>query len=319
MRLESWFGEIGFEVSVNRDILKVLFQERRLRSPASGSCFQTPCPKCFQTYKSVLKSFTDKGIPISAVLPAFPAKAPNEKKVLGILPDTAEIIALSHLNELCSRIEQVYAPGMRITICSDGLVFKNCIGIGINSISEYWATLRELGSGLKNLSFFSLDNIYPGSDPNSKIDRLLAEHGESLEEIRMLVKSVGDLRNLFNGIHRFLVEDQASLTPAISRSQIEKTLRTQALEVIRHSRAWGKLIHQVFPHSLRLSIHPQLPHSPKFGIALGFQKRTTWRTPWHGVAVMIRHQTYLMKRSEAEEMGAKLIFQDGRPMHYECN
>lgn len=63
--------------------------------------------------------------PIRMILPAFPFKSPNARdKVLGILPDFGEELALAHLNGLCQNIAQVYEPGADVYISSDGLVYN---------------------------------------------------------------------------------------------------------------------------------------------------------------------------------------------------
>lgn len=62
---------------------------------------------------------------VGMVLPAFPFKSPNSKdKVLGVLPDKAEEMALAHLNGMCAAIREIYAPGATLTIVSDGLVYN---------------------------------------------------------------------------------------------------------------------------------------------------------------------------------------------------
>ena len=63
--------------------------------------------------------------PIRMILPAFPFKSPNARdKVLGVLPDFGEELALAHLNGLCENIAQVYGPGADVYISSDGLVYN---------------------------------------------------------------------------------------------------------------------------------------------------------------------------------------------------
>lgn len=63
--------------------------------------------------------------PIRCVLPAFPFKSPNRKdKVIGVLPDLGEELALMHLNGLCETIAEIYEPGAMVTITSDGLVYN---------------------------------------------------------------------------------------------------------------------------------------------------------------------------------------------------
>lgn len=62
---------------------------------------------------------------VEMCLPAFPFKSANKAyKVFGILPDKAEELALERLNTMCSRIAEIYAPGAKLTIVSDGLVYN---------------------------------------------------------------------------------------------------------------------------------------------------------------------------------------------------
>lgn len=68
------------------------------------------------------------GQPILMCLPAFPFKSPNTStKVLGRLPDKAEEFALAHLNGLCAAIGDVYPPGAKLMIISDGLVYNGTV------------------------------------------------------------------------------------------------------------------------------------------------------------------------------------------------
>lgn len=62
---------------------------------------------------------------VRMVLPAFPFKSPNvQAKVLGSVPDKAEDIALAHLNGMCAAIGEIYNPGAKLVIVSDGLVYN---------------------------------------------------------------------------------------------------------------------------------------------------------------------------------------------------
>jgi hypothetical protein len=63
--------------------------------------------------------------PVRMILPAFPFKSPNARdKVLGVMPDLGEELALYHLNSLCENIGRVYEPGADVYISSDGLVYN---------------------------------------------------------------------------------------------------------------------------------------------------------------------------------------------------
>ena len=70
--------------------------------------------------------------PVLMCLPAFPFKSPNRStKVLGRLPDKAEEFALAHLNGLCSAIGDIYGPGAKLMIVSDGLVYNGTSPLGL--------------------------------------------------------------------------------------------------------------------------------------------------------------------------------------------
>lgn len=73
----------------------------------------------------VLNTFVSAGTKIDMALPAFPFKSANKVyKALGFLPDKAEEIALERLHNMCRRIEEIYEPGAKVIIISDGLVYN---------------------------------------------------------------------------------------------------------------------------------------------------------------------------------------------------
>lgn len=76
-------------------------------------------------FLSVIDRFVAAGTRVEACLPAFPFKSANRVyKVLGTLPDKAEELALERLNDMCRRIQEVYPPGARVTIISDGITYN---------------------------------------------------------------------------------------------------------------------------------------------------------------------------------------------------
>jgi hypothetical protein len=63
--------------------------------------------------------------PIQLMFTGFGFKSPlAHQKVLGIVPDLGEKLALAHLDGLCSNIAAVYEQGAKMHICSDGLVYN---------------------------------------------------------------------------------------------------------------------------------------------------------------------------------------------------
>jgi pyoverdine/dityrosine biosynthesis protein Dit1 len=237
--------------------------------------------------------------------------------VIGVSPDMAEQLSLNFLRKICDQIEEIYAPGVRITICSDGHVFSDLVHIADSDIASYQAELRVMMGEMDHgpLGAFSLDREYNGRT-YGKMRRLLMEHyGEGVEELKRQVRRGGDLLTLYRGITRFLLEDADKPDYKKSRAALQRECRERAYGVIQRSRAWGRLIAERFPEAVRLSIHPQPCGSDKLGINL-LDTSDNWITPWHGTAVDVGGRFVLMKRYQAEASGADLIYLHGRPSHY---
>lgn len=243
--------------------------------------------------------------PLSLVLPAFPAKAPSPTKTLGALPDLAEQLALDHLVELVDDLANTHLPGAELTICSDGHVFADVVGVDDATIDAYQAAMAQRVQGTP-LVLFDLRDVYPGlSSPRARA-RLLDEWAEASGAFRERVKGSPALQTLVDGIHRFLFEDALGLNPGWSRSQARNRTRDHAYEVVRRSQAWGKLVGACFPDSVRLSIHPQPDVSAKIGVHL-LPVDDVWLTPWHGTALLDDNGARLVKRADAEALGARRV------------
>lgn len=309
---------------IAHDILKLVVQFRR-RSGLNPACSAIFCEACIAPHLHQVRAAVAVKKAITFILPAFPAKSPNQAKVLGVLPDMAEKISLEFLNKLCIRIQQIYQPGAHVILCSDGRVFNDIIGISDDDVSRYQANLLQMINvhSLKNLSTYNLDEVYGGLDFTEMRERLLAAYGDSVDQIRAAVRSGSqsngsieeqEVNRQYCGITRFLVEDATRPDQTLSRHAIQKMCRQRAYIVIQRSRAWSDMIALRFPDAVRLSIHPQTCGSMKLGIHL--MEAESWMTPWHGVALNVADRFILVKRKQAEKLGAELVFHNGRPSHY---
>lgn len=78
-----------------------------------------------ERFLSVINTFVRAGECVEACLPAFPFKSANKVyKVLGSHPDKAEELALGRLNDMCAKIKQIYKPGAKVKIISDGITYN---------------------------------------------------------------------------------------------------------------------------------------------------------------------------------------------------
>lgn len=102
-------------------ILTIIFEYTLNKFDDSMERHSAGMPK----FLSVIDKFVTAGTELQMCLPAFPFKSANKVyKVFGILPDKAEELALNRLDTMCLRIGDVYLPGAKLTIISDGLVYN---------------------------------------------------------------------------------------------------------------------------------------------------------------------------------------------------
>lgn len=312
-------------IKMAKRILAEILKFRRV--PESiNSCGDMACQTCSSLHLPKIISAVKKNQPVTFVLPAFPGKSPNPEKVLGYLPDYAEKLSLRFLENLCQGIKKFYKPGIKIILCSDGRVFSDVVGMKESSVTAYQVELDRLINQmlLSDILTFNLDDFYKKLNFIQMRDELMKSYQESLDFLRSKIcngaKPAASLdeqeaHRMYCGITRFLFEDALHSGQTKSRSAIQKEARYKAYEVIRRSNAWSKLIAEHFPEAVRLSIHPQTCGSQKLGIRLIGNE--SWMTPWHGVAVESNQGYLLLKRSEAEALGAQLIYSaDGHPSHY---
>ncbi|WP_168415219.1 L-tyrosine/L-tryptophan isonitrile synthase family protein [Erwinia amylovora] len=304
-------------------ILREIDRNRRGYSAYKSCPDHRDLCECFKkTHHSKIKAFVKANRPIEFILPAFPAKSPNKNKVLGYLPDMAERISLAFLNDFCQRIERIYPPGAKLTICSDGRVFGDLIRTSDEKISAYQAGIRQLIADQRanRLDLFNLEDFQPFADCAGSFDeirqRLIDEFAHPVEAIKRQLMTEEGGRRLYCAITRFLYEDGLMPGYSGSKSKLQQDSRQRAIRVIKRSQAWGALLAHHFPQAIRLSIHPQPAHSQKIGIHM-IPTKDSWLTPWHGVAVEEEGKFMLMKRSEAESLGAHIVMRDNQQSHYQ--
>lgn len=298
-------------------ILRLLFASRRIAGGMADPCARQPCEECFARHRPKVEHFVRQGMPVHFVLPAFPAKSPNRHKVLGTLPDLAERLSLEFLQSFCDYVRHSYEPGARITICSDGHVFSDLVGVPDPDVTAYRSELELLleAIGSDSITTFGLGDAFPGSDHTRQRAELTGRYALSLDTIRERAATDSAARAVFGGIHRFMFEDRVVLGGGRSRTKVREECKPLAYQVIQRSDAWSSLVEDYFPDALRLSIHPQAAHSHKIGVHM-MRTRDNWLTPWHGVALDEGDSVRLVKREEAEGLGATVVVRHGRPSHY---
>ncbi|MFI1467198.1 L-tyrosine/L-tryptophan isonitrile synthase family protein [Streptomyces wuyuanensis] len=296
--------------AVSTSVLNLLLPHHRTTDDRSAPA------RAFPHQLREIGGYVRRNEPIVFTLPGFPCKSPNPAKVLGHLPDQGERLSLAFLNSLCAGIGEIHAPGARVVICSDGHVFGDLIRVPDEHVDAYSDELsRLIGElGLDHLSVFDLRDVLGDLPHPAKRARVHDRYAPGLDELRSEVRTDEHTLALYRGITRFLLDDTADFTG--TRSALQRECRRRAYGVIQRSRAWGELIAEHHPRSVRLSIHPQPVGAPKFGIRL-LDAPDAWTTPWHSTALRGADGTWsLLPRAQAAGLG-RLVTRDGRPSHFE--
>lgn len=244
--------------------------------------------------------FTSRGLPVEAVLPAFPCKSHNRDKAKEGRPDRGEELAIRRIIDFVSQIQELYPPGMRFYIVSDGHVFSDCINVDDDVVDQYTEDLKSLyesikPEGFQGIYFKGLNDCFASPMKNvikSELESYNIEHflGTVLDKetelnrkilmlgcddndklLREQIKTPGHPRlYLYRGFNKFMFEDLIN-TPAaqaLSNKKFKKLVSFIAYEMIRRNDAYSNLVELIFPFHLRLSIHAHHNAGPKYGIRL---------------------------------------------------
>ena len=305
----------SLELAIN--IIELIFSRRRLLPVTEEVEFD----KQVEPHLDNLINCVELEQPIKLVLPAFPVKSPNRRKTLSHLPDYGEFLAITRLVELCKEIQNIYSPGAKLVICSDGRVFADVIHVSDKHVTEYGNALRAFAMEhfSEYVEFYNLDNVYERVDDYAMLrEELMIEYGESWIALRRRIKREREASSMYLGITKFMLEDFSGIAKfsEFSRTALQKKAKLAAYRVIQRSNAWSRLLKKHFPEAVRLSIHPQYLVSEKIGISM-LTKNDVWTTPWHSVVVKDKGEIRLLPREEAERQGCVLVYDNGKPSHFE--
>jgi pyoverdine/dityrosine biosynthesis protein Dit1 len=301
-------------------ILEIIFKRRKLINSANQVGFLDLPNEEIEFHLEKIKRMISLEQPIIMILPAYPGKSPNRDKTLSKLPDLAEKHSIDNLNELCEEINELYIHGAKISICSDGYVFSDLVRIPDQDVYKYTEAIKHYYQEHypNNFEFFDIKDSFTELDCfDAMREELMVRYGESLVSLMNKVKTEKETLSMYKGITKFLNEDFSGIKEFKNKSktQIQKTSKQVSLRVIQRSNAWGDLLAEFYPESIRLSIHPQFNISKKIGINIAATD-DNWRTPWHSVAIKRDNSIFLQKRSTVNEDTHRLMFCNGNPCHY---
>ncbi|KUJ17584.1 uncharacterized protein LY89DRAFT_747245 [Mollisia scopiformis] len=278
-----------------------------------------------------VRKAVDNNQHVPLVLPAFPWKSVNKvEKVLGALPDLGELLGLGRLNYLCGEIQEIYSPGAKVTVTSDGLVYNDLVGISDEEVYEYGAALRRMSEeqGYHNIDFFRIMNLLGITDQIVMTkEEYLSTCGQTREALveRFLdptfiaaeaIEKDRDMNLTYCGYIKFLTKDlkHSPVTQGIVGGHAyRRAVKQIAQEMITRGSAFASAIESAFPDHVRLSIHRSSGRN-KLSFPLVPQPNHFSMTPWHSaVAVTAKGEFRTGHMLSLAEMHDVVKNKDGRP------
>ncbi|KAF6804025.1 pyoverdine dityrosine biosynthesis [Colletotrichum sojae] len=281
-----------------------------------------------------VEQYIRDNVPIKMIIPSFPWKSINRvDKVIGVLPDLGEYLALARLNALCVEIGKVYSAGAEVHIATDGLVFNDVVGISDDETWEYGAKLMAMAAekgykGIKLLRVMDFLGMTDGLGPMTKEQymeqveearrQLESQFGNALEEVRAMIDSDNDTLLTYRGFIRFLEVDLRNspvAAHATSGHKYRKVVKEVAMKMMMRAESFTKIILATCPDYVRLSIHPS-SGAVKLSMPLLVEKHNPDgfpRTPWHSCIAVSVDGGYRSLHARDVRDTHDLIERDGQP------
>ncbi|KAF4208138.1 hypothetical protein CNMCM8927_001157 [Aspergillus lentulus] len=261
--------------------------------------------------------------PVRMILPAFPFKSPNARdKVLGVMPDLGEELALYHLNGLCENIGRVYEPDI--------------LGVPDETVWEYGEALRRMAveKELRHVKFIRLFELLehpwiPLTSAEQAKSYYLA-HAQCLRRELMYrfedrnfdadaaIRSDNDTCLTYRGYIKFLTKD---LAPQMDTQYTSKKARAAHIaQIARSMIVRGKMFAAAIKANradyVRLSIH-ESNGAKKLSISLVPQVRgALGYTPWHSSIAVGADGTFRTVHAEDVRETHELVYKNGQPYYF---
>lgn len=292
------------------------------KEPMGEICDWTPLKE-----KIHLHMKTEQPLPL--LMTGFPGKSTNmETKVISDCVDLAEYLALLTLDHLTREIKKVYAPGARITIISDGVVYAKALLMKDTTHQRYGCDVlrlaNHLGLSLKLLTLKDFqDTPTANMPPEEQRTYLLSAPFGVKEESPEVLKGKKIFaseefkcstweQHFENRARSELVSTSPKNQLSIKKNEFKRVQTQELLTAITiGSQQFGTYVSTYYPgyeEVIRLSVHPYGDVNYKLGIQLVYKSQGT---PWHKAPVVTSHGVSLQYRKSIPKHAERKIFKVG--------
>ena len=237
---------------------------------------------------------------LSFVIPAFPGKSPNKNSSFSYLPDYTENIAIDTITNFINEINNVYPFKSEIIIIHDGHFFTN-IGITRNE--------KELNEYIN-----CLKSKFPRYIKSMTIYELMGERKLEIAYKKFYEKYVENTNDNIYNIYlskeilftKYEFYDKIISTDSMSKNQLQMKSKQIAMSSLEIKKGINKMIKNLFPDSIRLSVHYQDSSSEKMGLKL-LPNAINNGTPWFYVAYRTSTEKIILGKKNWQFESKKLI------------
>jgi pyoverdine/dityrosine biosynthesis protein Dit1 len=202
---------------------------------------------------------------------------------------------------------------IRLIIALDGFTYSDIVEIESEKVIVYSQKIVEnYDHKPKRIEWF---DFFEDKGKGEKIQILLDEkYSQTQNEIRREIDENQNTTKQYAELSRFWFDDldEGNLS---SRAR-ERRAKEIALRMIARNRAYSKYLEENFEGSIRLSIHKSPIEAERFWVNL-IPENPFCNAPWHNVALKTSQGWKLVKKIQAITEGAKLIYENGIPSHFE--
>lgn len=113
-------------------------------------------------YRRKISKFVSKNEPLQFVFQGFPFKCHNPVETLRRIPDLGELVSLQRLMDINETVKQIYPPGVKFTVLTEGGTYRNLFGANQSEVEiyqercKYFINLIEAENNIKFIDFLEL-------------------------------------------------------------------------------------------------------------------------------------------------------------------
>lgn len=261
-----------------------------------------------------IETFVAQNQPISFAMLGLPFKSTNTRdKVLGELPDLGEELTVKNFEHFNAQIKEMYAPGIKIIVASDGYIFNDILDVSDQVVERY----KEISNGFATdatMHILDIHDFYTGQSIAGKREKLMTQFGYTWARMEQEILFNPDVNMLYKGMIHFMEEELAA-RPFASNNQRHKEAKRLSREMMLRNEAYNQLVRKELNTSIRLSMHQSVNNGYKYSFKL-IPGQHTHHSPWHSSIVMRGNEAITMHRADAEKAGYELVYRNNQPYNF---